>query len=76
MPTATGGAQLSGIKYVNGIHGMNDVQETRRKTEFFWCEFLPAVTGGLRSRGFFDDDGNALPVMEVFDKYRRGQPEE
>ncbi len=37
---------------------------------FFWWE--PAVQGGLRSRGFFDDDGNALPVMEVFDKYARG----
>lgn len=35
----------------------------------FWWE--PAVTGGLRARGFFDDDGNALPVMEVFDKFSR-----
>jgi arabinogalactan endo-1,4-beta-galactosidase len=39
---------------------------------FFWWE--PAVRGGLRSRGFFDDDGNALPVMNVFDKYTRGAP--
>lgn len=31
----------------------------------FWWE--PAVTGRLRSRGFFDDDGNALPVLGVFD---------
>jgi len=38
----------------------------------FWWE--PAVMGGLRSRGFFDDDGNALPVIHVFDKYRRGRP--
>lgn len=35
----------------------------------FWWE--PAVTGGLRSRGFFDDDGNALPVMNVFDRFTR-----
>jgi arabinogalactan endo-1,4-beta-galactosidase len=35
----------------------------------FWWE--PAVQGGLRSRGFFDDDGNALPVMTVFDKFTR-----
>ncbi len=35
----------------------------------FWWE--PAVTGGLRSRGFFDDDGNALPVLEVFDRFTR-----
>lgn len=31
----------------------------------FWWE--PAVTGRLRNRGFFDDDGNALPVINVFD---------
>lgn len=35
----------------------------------FWWE--PAVMGGLRTRGFFDDDGNALPVITVFDKYAR-----
>ncbi|OHB57481.1 MAG: arabinogalactan endo-1,4-beta-galactosidase [Planctomycetes bacterium RBG_13_44_8b] len=35
----------------------------------FWWE--PAVTGGLRSRGMFDDDGNALPVITVFDKFTR-----
>jgi arabinogalactan endo-1,4-beta-galactosidase len=35
----------------------------------FWWE--PAVTGGLRSRGFFDNDGNALPVITVFDKFTR-----
>ncbi len=35
----------------------------------FWWE--PAVQGGLRSRGFFDDDGNALPVITVFDKFTR-----
>lgn len=35
----------------------------------FWWE--PAVTGGLRSRGFFGDDGDALPVIGVFDKFSR-----
>jgi arabinogalactan endo-1,4-beta-galactosidase len=35
----------------------------------FWWE--PAVVGGLRSRGFFDNDGNALPVITVFDKFMR-----
>jgi arabinogalactan endo-1,4-beta-galactosidase len=35
----------------------------------FWWE--PAVTGPLGSRGFFDTDGNALPVMTVFDKFTR-----
>jgi len=33
----------------------------------FWWE--PAVTGPLLARGFFDDNGNALPVLKVFDKY-------
>ncbi|HTS12947.1 MAG TPA: glycosyl hydrolase 53 family protein [Candidatus Limnocylindrales bacterium] len=36
----------------------------------FWWE--PAVAGGpLVSRGFFDENGNALPVVDVFDKYTR-----
>ncbi|MEN6334625.1 MAG: glycosyl hydrolase 53 family protein [Phycisphaerales bacterium] len=35
----------------------------------FWWE--PAVQGGLRSRGFFDDEGNALPVITVFDRFTR-----
>jgi arabinogalactan endo-1,4-beta-galactosidase len=35
----------------------------------FWWE--PAVTGPLRSRGFFDEDGNALPVIQVFDRFTR-----
>jgi arabinogalactan endo-1,4-beta-galactosidase len=34
----------------------------------FWWE--PAVTGNL-GRGFFDDDGNSLPVLGVYDKYAR-----
>lgn len=36
----------------------------------FWWE--PAVgSGRLRNRGFFDDDGNALPVINVFDRFTR-----
>ena len=35
----------------------------------FWWE--PAVTGPLGRRGMFDDDGNALPVMTVFDRFTR-----
>lgn len=37
----------------------------------FWWE--PAVAGGRGGRGFFDADGNAMPVMTVFDKYTRGR---
>lgn len=35
----------------------------------FWWE--PAVTGPLGSRGFFDEGGNALPVITTFDRYTR-----
>jgi arabinogalactan endo-1,4-beta-galactosidase len=35
----------------------------------FWWE--PAVAGPLTSRGFFDESGNALPVITVFDKFTR-----
>jgi arabinogalactan endo-1,4-beta-galactosidase len=35
----------------------------------FWWE--PAVAGHLRNRSFFDDDGNALAVMQVFDRFTR-----
>ncbi len=35
----------------------------------FWWE--PAAEGRLRDRGFFDDDGNALPVLTVFDRFTR-----
>jgi arabinogalactan endo-1,4-beta-galactosidase len=31
----------------------------------FWWE--PAAEDGLRGRSFFDDDGNALPVIAAFD---------
>jgi arabinogalactan endo-1,4-beta-galactosidase len=35
----------------------------------FWWE--PAVTGPLRSRGFFDNENNALPVMSILDNFTR-----
>ena len=45
-----------------------DTPNGRGKGVFWW---EPAVTGGLGSRGFFDDDGAALPVIKAFDKYTR-----
>jgi arabinogalactan endo-1,4-beta-galactosidase len=39
----------------------------------FWWE--PAVSrGGLVARSFFDEKGNALPVLTVYDKYTRPAP--
>jgi arabinogalactan endo-1,4-beta-galactosidase len=35
----------------------------------FWWE--PAVSGFLGGRGFFDDEGDSLPALTVFDKYAR-----
>jgi len=35
----------------------------------FWWE--PATFGGRSSRDFFDEKGNVLPVITVFDKYTR-----
>jgi arabinogalactan endo-1,4-beta-galactosidase len=35
----------------------------------FWWE--PAVHGGLAQRGFFDNDGNVLPVISVYDRFAR-----
>lgn len=49
-----------------------DISSPKIKGIFWW---EPAVMGHLRSRGFFDEDGNALPVMDVFNKYRLGQQE-
>jgi arabinogalactan endo-1,4-beta-galactosidase len=41
-----------------------------RGAGIFWWE--PAVARGrLRDRGFFDDDNQALPVIQVFDRWSR-----
>jgi len=40
----------------------------------FWWEPAVGSRGGLGSRSFFDDDGNSLPVLSVFDKYSRPAP--
>jgi arabinogalactan endo-1,4-beta-galactosidase len=48
-----------------------DTPQGRGKGVFWW---EPAVSGGLAARGFFDDEGNALPVLTVFDKYTRPSP--
>ena len=45
-----------------------DTPEGRGKGVFWW---EPAVTGGLGGRGFFDDQGQALPVLSAFDAWTR-----
>ncbi|HWX19116.1 MAG TPA: glycosyl hydrolase 53 family protein [Candidatus Binatia bacterium] len=41
----------------------------QRGKGIFWWE--PAVAAGPKSRGMFDNDGNALPVTTVFDQWTR-----
>lgn len=38
----------------------------------FWWEPAVRPGRGIASRGMFDDDGNALPIITVFDKFARG----
>lgn len=55
--------------FLESVHEtLININSTRIKGIFWW---EPAVTGGLRSRGYFDDEGNTLPVINVFDKYKR-----
>ena len=37
----------------------------------FWWEPATMNLRGISTRDFFDDDGNVLPVITVFDKYTR-----
>ena len=40
----------------------------------FWWEPAVGNRGGLVSRSFFDENGNSLPVISVFDQYTRPAP--
>jgi arabinogalactan endo-1,4-beta-galactosidase len=40
----------------------------------FWWEPAAGNRGSLVARGFFDENGNSLPVISVFDKYTRPTP--
>lgn len=44
------------------------IPDNRGKGVFWW---EPAVAPRRNSRGMFDDEGNALPVITVFDKFTR-----
>lgn len=56
-------------QFLEEVHRIVLNMPHNRGKGIFWWE--PAVTGPLRRRGMFDDDGNALPVIGVFDKYTR-----
>jgi arabinogalactan endo-1,4-beta-galactosidase len=38
---------------------------------FWWEPAVPLNQKGIYSRGIFDNEGNALPVINVFDKWTR-----
>ncbi|MEN6429061.1 MAG: glycosyl hydrolase 53 family protein [Phycisphaerales bacterium] len=56
-------------QFLDEVHRMVLATPNNRGKGVFWWE--PAVQGGLRSRGFFDDEGNSLPVITVFDRFMR-----
>jgi arabinogalactan endo-1,4-beta-galactosidase len=56
------------LRAVNEI--VQQTPDNRGKGIFWWEPLVPERTP-LRERGFFDDDGNALPVLTVFDEFTR-----
>ena len=56
-------------QFLDEVHRIVLNAPDNRGKGIFWWE--PAVTGGLRRRGIFGDDDNALPVITVFDKFTR-----
>ncbi len=54
-------------QFLDEVHRIVVATPHNRGKGVFWWE--PAVAGPLGRRGMFDDDGNALPVIGVFDKY-------
>jgi len=56
-------------EFLDEVHRTVLATPNNRGKGIFWWE--PAVAGRLRNRGFFDDEGNALPVISVFDRFTR-----
>jgi len=46
----------------------------RGKGVFWWEPAVAPGNRGISGRGMFDQDGNALPVISVFDKFAKGVP--
>lgn len=58
-------------EFLDEVHRIVMGAPENRGIGVFWWE--PAVPTGtaIRSRGMFDDEGNALPVVNVFDRFTR-----
>jgi len=58
------------LQFLDEVNRIVMATANNRGKGVFWWE--PAVPPGpLRSRGFFADDGNVLPVINVFDRFTR-----
>lgn len=44
------------------------------KGVFWWEPAVAPAARGISGRGMFDPEGNALPVISVFDRFTRGKP--
>lgn len=44
------------------------------KGVFWWEPAVAPAARGISGRGMFDAEGNALPVISVFDRFTRGKP--
>lgn len=58
--------QLQWLQEVTSV--VTNIPNNRGKGVFWW---EPAANTGLRARGFFDAEGNAMPVLQAFHKYTR-----
>jgi arabinogalactan endo-1,4-beta-galactosidase len=60
--------------FLEAVHQLVLQTPDNRGKGIFWWE--PAVNPrtGIASRGMFDNDANALPVITTFDAYTRGKP--
>ncbi|MCB2219998.1 MAG: arabinogalactan endo-1,4-beta-galactosidase [Bacteroidetes bacterium] len=56
-------------EFLESVHEMMLSTPNNLGIGIFWWE--PATLGGLSHRDYFDDEGNVLPVITVFDKYTR-----
>jgi arabinogalactan endo-1,4-beta-galactosidase len=56
-------------QFLDEVHRAVLATPNGRGKGVFWWE--PAVSPPRNSRGMFDDDGNALPVLSVFDRFTR-----
>jgi arabinogalactan endo-1,4-beta-galactosidase len=56
-------------EFLEEVHQAVLATPNNRGKGLFWWE--PAVASGRNGRGMFDNEGNALPVITVFDRFTR-----